>query len=123
MIILASSNIPYSIANTMTIQSQYKSKIPWNSKKFKKKDNGSTTTFRKFNWIPSNIIATETIKNSKNKSSWARLKTVDSKGKLIQTKESRTMQEVLQFYTNNSEVNEQFSSGKKKKQSSKKNSK
>lgn len=108
----------------MTMQSQYKSKAPSNNKKFKKKDQTSTTTFRKMIGIPNNYLTVGGDSNSKlkkNKSSRSRLKTVDSKYKLVSTKDNKTMHENQSNHGNLNDTIDNASSGKKKKSSSKKN--
>lgn len=99
----------------MTMQSQYKSKVPNNNKKFKKKDTSSTATFRKMMGMQSNYLVVgqgEPSKMKKNKSSRSRLKTVDSKGKLSSSNRG--------WNEGGKEPSEKTSSGKKKRMSSKK---
>lgn len=99
----------------MTMQSQYKSKVPNNNKKFKKKDTSSTATFRKMTGMQSNYLVVgqiEPSKMKKNKSSRSRLKTVDSKGKLSSSNRG--------LNDNGKEPSEKTSSGKKKRMSNKK---
>lgn len=107
------------------MQSQYKSKAPSNSKKFKKKDQTSTTTFRKMLGIPNNYLTVgggdSNSKLKKNKSSRSRLKTVDSKYKLVSVKDNKTVQDAQSNHGNLNDTIDNASSGKKKKSSSKKN--
>ena len=112
---LGAKGMPNSITNMMTMQNQYRSKAPNNGKKFKKKDTSSTTTFRKVFAPSSNFmaIAQDSAKMKKNKSSRARLKTVDSKHKLSCSKKS----------SKNISDGSNPSSGKKKRSSTKKNHK
>ena len=107
----------------MTMQSQYKSKVPSNNKRFKKKDTNSTVTFRKMIGMPTNYltVGAEGTKLKKNKSSRSRLRTVDSKGKLVNNKEGKMLTE---FQSHNGTINDlqdNPSSGKKKRSSNKKN--
>jgi len=106
----------------MTMQSQYKSKVPSNNKKFKKKETTSTTTFRKNTNNQNNYLTLgpgEALIPSKNKSSRSRLATVDSKGKLVSVKDSKNIQDIGA----NTDASDRPSSGKKKKSSSKKQNK
>lgn len=102
------------------MQLQYKSRVPCNNKKFKKKDTSSTTTFRKMMGLPHNYltVGSDGTKLKKNKSSRNRLKTVDSKGKLVTTRDSRS---IIDNQATNIDIADSSSSGKKKKSSSKKN--
>ena len=114
---LGSKMIPSSITNMMTMQTQYKSKVPNNGKKFKKKDCNSTATFRKMMGLPNNYltVGNDNCKQNKNKSSRSRLKTVDSKGKLISARDNKTTNHGDNTNGNLNDTNELPSSGKKKK--------
>ena len=109
----------------MTMQSQYKSKIPNTAKKFKKKENNSTTTFKKIMGIQNNYLTVapgecpKTTNFNKTKSSRARLKTVDSKSKLISGKENKIYQDGNHNYGGMNDANDRPSSGKKKKSNKK----
>lgn len=103
----------------MTMQTQYRSKVPNTGKKLKKKDCSSTATFRKIMGMPSNYltVGNENTKHSKHKSSRSRLKTVDSKGKLTSVKDNKTANE---GYGTLNDTLDHASSGKKKRSSNKK---
>ena len=109
--------MPSSLTNMMTMQSHYRSKVPVTTKKLKKKDTNSTATFRKMMAVNGSYLTVapgEGMKTSKNKSSRSRLKTVDSKGKLISINNSKNFHDGSMV-----DANDRPSSGKKKKSSKK----
>jgi hypothetical protein len=97
----------------LTMQSQYKSKVPNHGKKFKKKDHNSSISFKHIMGVNNmmgkdNAMSTARIRQGK-------LKGIDSRANISHLKTNRKQgKDSKSHHINGAEGKERFSSGKKK---------